>query len=426
MNNNFLVINMFVTFFSILIIREFLNIFLLPKNNKLIRKEVLVLSVYFGYQIFQELFQENSPLMVLIVNMMLVFLFSMFAHSDKLKRKISVVIMLYIVWIFNELLVSYVFLAFGISYTGVKVAVSIISKIIMLTFIEVVKMYKEPSPTKNISIKYWLFFLFVPISSIYIIHNIFKISNTHTYILFSVISSVLILLNNYIVFKAYIKLTEEIEIHKQNIIFRQQLEICNRQAIEQEETTKEIRKMKHEMKQHLILLKSQIQRGKNERAVKYIENMIEVIAPVHDIVRSGNIIVDSMVNNKCAALKKYGIKFKVKAFVPSELKFDSGDLCILLGNAFDNAIEAVLKADDKKFIEVAIVYVKGSLSIVIQNTFDGIIRRSHDGDIITTKEDEINHGIGLMSIEKVVKKYNGELVLEVLNKVFILEALLYE
>ena len=93
------------------------------------------------------------------------------------------------------------------------------------------------------------------------------------------------------------------------------------------------------------------------------------------------------------------------------------DLCVVLGNMLDNAIEASEKVTDR-WINVSIGLRKNGLVIVVENSFDGIIKKNIHGNIISIKENKEHHGYGLKSIRKTVEKYDGELVVEIRGNIF--------
>ena len=81
----------------------------------------------------------------------------------------------------------------------------------------------------------------------------------------------------------------------------------------------------------------------------------------------------------------------------------------VIGNLLDNAVEAVSKRKDDKYISLSMKFQKGSLLITLKNSFDGILKMKNDR-YLTTKNDPKQHGIGLQSIETVIRKYNGEMI----------------
>ena len=106
-------------------------------------------------------------------------------------------------------------------------------------------------------------------------------------------------------------------------------------------------------------------------------------------------------------VKNLGISFgglrAVDGFEMQKLPILDEDLCVVLGNMLDNAIEASEKVTDR-WINVSIGLRKNGLVIVVENSFDGIIKKNIHGNIISIKENKEHHGYGLKSIRKTVEK----------------------
>ncbi len=135
------------------------------------------------------------------------------------------------------------------------------------------------------------------------------------------------------------------------------------------------------------------------------------------ISRTDNIVVDSLVNSKYAVAIREQIKFEVDIHIPMQLPFKSADLCILLGNILDNAIEASVMLDqERRYIKFFMKYEKNTLIITVINAYNGELLRNGSGKIITNKGDSENHGIGLESVRKVTKNITVQLLLSPVHK----------
>ena len=80
---------------------------------------------------------------------------------------------------------------------------------------------------------------------------------------------------------------------------------------------------------------------------------------------------------------------------------------------------------EQQHIDISVSQIKGSLSIVVRNPYEGNIIKSSSGQILTSKSDIKNHGIGLISVQRTVDKYNGELLIDYENNVFKVSVLIY-
>lgn len=148
-----------------------------------------------------------------------------------------------------------------------------------------------------------------------------------------------------------------------------------------------------------------VQTGQTSEAEKYIMQMLDVGAGdrPEEISRSGNIVVDSLINHAYAAAQKDNVQFNVNVLVPASLPFESGHLAIVLGNLLENALEACQNIPDEKgFINLDISYAKDIFQLCIKNNYQAKRKKDIIGHYITTKGDNIYHGLGLSSINHAI------------------------
>ncbi len=97
--------------------------------------------------------------------------------------------------------------------------------------------------------------------------------------------------------------------------------------------------------------------------------------------------------------------------MPKDLQIPAFDMATILGNLLDNAIDALEAIEGKRMVSVKIKLSRGQFIIKVSNTFNGIvIERANN--LITKKEDDGNHGLGIKNIKKVLEKYNGSMDIE--------------
>ena len=118
-------------------------------------------------------------------------------------------------------------------------------------------------------------------------------------------------------------------------------------------------------------------------------------------------MVDAILNSKLSLMKSKGIEVSAKAIVPKELAVSEIDLCALIGNLLDNAMEAVLRQpeESEKFVRVFIGILKEQLYVSVYNSTGCEIRKS--GNRYVSVKKEAHHGFGIDRIDRIVKKYNG-------------------
>lgn len=235
------------------------------------------------------------------------------------------------------------------------------------------------------------------------------------------------LLMNYITFDVYDRLGKQLETEKKNLVYEQQIVLCNKQAAKREVAYQKTRFVRHDLNAYLVDLKATLQSGRTWEAESKIDRMLKQNQVYqNEVSRSGNLVIDSLINYKHSLAQKEGIDMKYYVLVPDTLPYNGADLCVILGNLLDNAIEAVGNlAPNCRYVDISISLIKGSISIMIQNPYKGNIRKNSNGQILTSKPDRKNHGIGLKSVRYAVDKYNGELLIDHDNEIFKATALLY-
>jgi sensor histidine kinase YesM len=171
-----------------------------------------------------------------------------------------------------------------------------------------------------------------------------------------------------------------------------------------------------------------IQAGQISEAKKYIMQMLDAGAGdrPEEISHSGNIVVDSLINNAYAAAQKDNIEFNVNILVPASLPFESGHLAIILGNLVENALEACRDIlDGKGFICLDISYAKDIFQLCIKNNYQTKRKKDNIGRFLTTKGDTIYHGLGLSSINHAVENYHGQMYITDKDNIFQVIVVMY-
>ena len=134
-------------------------------------------------------------------------------------------------------------------------------------------------------------------------------------------------------------------------------------------------------------------------------------------ISSGNLIADAILNNKAVVAAQSGNKIQFEGQFPKDGIADN-DICTILANALDNAIEATEKTDNSSVITVEAAVRMGNFILSISNPVNENIKIGKNNTMKTTKKNHAEHGIGVKNIQRVVKKYNGALTLECENKIF--------
>lgn len=189
-------------------------------------------------------------------------------------------------------------------------------------------------------------------------------------------------------------------------ISRFQNELVDKHYAEVESMYRKMRGWRHDYHNHIQTLKAHMELTHYDDALRYLDMLNDDLTTVDTVIKTGNVMVDAILNSKLTLINEKGINVDVTAIVPQEVPFSGIDLSVLIGNLLDNAMEACLhqeKANDR-FIRIYIDIVKKQLYISVTNSMDGKARKN-GLQYITTKEGV--HGFGLLRIDSIVKKYGG-------------------
>ncbi|PHU35411.1 sensor histidine kinase [Pseudobutyrivibrio ruminis] len=169
------------------------------------------------------------------------------------------------------------------------------------------------------------------------------------------------------------------------------------------------RKFRHDIKNLLLGLHAMIKEGENEKATRYIEELQDVCSQLKPKYDTGNFMADAILSAKDNRAAHYNSEIEVDGFIPSERVSDV-DMVVVLSNMLDNAIEACMKIEGKKIIKINSILNKKIWILNIENPSNEVAIVNNM--IHTTKSDESLHGFGLKNIERIVKKYNGDISLK--------------
>ncbi|MBF1090601.1 MAG: GHKL domain-containing protein [Solobacterium sp.] len=197
------------------------------------------------------------------------------------------------------------------------------------------------------------------------------------------------------------KREEDKTIIYQNKLMKQQMD-------EIENIYMTMRGWRHDYHNHLQSLKGYLSLNKVEQMKDYLNELETDLDSIDTLYHSGNLQLDSILNAKLAIAEKGQIRIHCDASIPPQLHVSDLDLCVILGNLLDNAIESCrkIKDPDERFIRVYIGILKKQLYISITNATSETVKQRTDHYFTTKRGD---HGHGLKRVDQVVKKYDGYL-----------------
>lgn len=207
-------------------------------------------------------------------------------------------------------------------------------------------------------------------------------------------------------------------------IAKYQSDLVERHGEEVENMYRQTRGWRHDLKTHIQTMKAYLALKQYEELEGYLNGLDQDLENVDQILKTGNVKIDALLNSKLSLAGNKGIPVEAKAVVPAQLPVSEVDLGIILGNLMDNAMEACLKIEekDKRFLRVYMDVLKGQLYIYVINSTEG--RPVRTGKLYLTTKTARDHGYGLLRVDKVVEKYHGYLDRQSEEGVFATEVLL--
>lgn len=205
-----------------------------------------------------------------------------------------------------------------------------------------------------------------------------------------------------------------------------QSDLLEKHCEEVQNMYRQTRGWRHDYHNHIQTMKAHLAMGRLEELDQYLSELDQDLLTVDTVIKTGNVMIDAVLNSKISLARQRGIAVDAKAIVPKELdtSISEVDLSLIIGNLMDNAMEACMRVDDlgQRFIRVYIDILKGQLYIYVMNATAGELRRV--GRVYETLKNSRHHGFGLMRIDKVVDRYHGYLERENEEGVFATEVLL--
>lgn len=209
----------------------------------------------------------------------------------------------------------------------------------------------------------------------------------------------------YVLFTAVSRIYEGYLDQRQEV---QKLQLERQHHEDMRDAYERLRMWKHDSLNRLQTAGQMIKTGDGSNALDFIEQSVGEIESLQTLVNTEHPVVDAVLSNEFAKANRAGITLSHIIVLTKELPIDDLDLCSLISNLLDNAIEAVQKLPEKdRYIDFEISIKSHNMLISVINPSNGNYKLKQEHTFFTTKKNASEHGIGLKIVTSIVKKYRG-------------------
>ena len=179
--------------------------------------------------------------------------------------------------------------------------------------------------------------------------------------------------------------------------------------------------LRHDLRHHLFEIEGLARKGETESICAYIDELRSTFTDTKQMVHTGEYETDSLINYLIDNAKSRNIEVDCDIKIPEDIDVSRAKLNVIVGNLLENAIEAATLADEKRIV-FTMQFSAGILFLQIKNTYKGTIK-IEDGRV-HGKKSYSNHGIGLRSVQDLVREQNGNLNISVTDQFFVAEGMI--
>ena len=187
-----------------------------------------------------------------------------------------------------------------------------------------------------------------------------------------------------------------------------QRELIETHYREVENMYRKMRGWRHDYRGHIQAMKALLSAGDLDGLRGYLDKLDTDLNTVDTVIKTGNPMADAILNSKISLAQSRGITVKADAHVPVGLRMSEIDLCCILGNLFDNAIEASIALPEEERLIRVYMEMKGTQLYISFTNFTAGKKLRKTGKVYKSTKGE-GHGFGLVRIDKIIEQLDGYL-----------------
>lgn len=257
----------------------------------------------------------------------------------------------------------------------------------------------------KLPLRYWAMLISIPLCSVLTLTVL--ICRTESDPVLVVLICMILLAANFSAFRLYEYFSDYSTVQGQLQNAKAQINEFTAQLESDKKAKQQVSNLRHDLKNHIEVLRFHLREGNTDEALKYLNSMSKELHAQEVSVISGNPAVDGILRLKYDEAIKNGIDFTYDILIPAENIIDAYDLCTILFNLLDNAIEAQQKVKESPFIRVVMKTKADLLEIRVLNSCDANLSVTEGILPKTAKSGKSAHGFGLGSVQNAAQKYRG-------------------
>lgn len=384
------------------LIRRFMQVFFGKEASG--KKELIVYGLFYVvntvlYLVF------HLPLLNFVCNLAGIFVITrLYTHTFKINSMVTL-----LVYFINMGCDTLAIVMFVDNYRESVIHNQVFSLItVLLFFICILAAEKIVTSNKMTDVvlpEHSLSLMLVPLISILLFGGLLFDKNSPDNMVFEM-ETLCLLFINMVVFYLYNEILKAYTYKIDKLVLEQKISMYANQLDTIMKTENKIRGLQHDMKHHIIQLELMAKQNGQSDIEEYLQNMADFMSNPEELVHTGNLDIDSVLNYMISKAKQVLKEVNVKVNIPSDIA-SHFNINVIIGNLLENAIEAAVNTENK-ILDIDIHYKQGVLYLDISNSYSNKVTvKEHR--FLTSKEDDHKHGIGLDNVKKMVEEHNGVL-----------------
>ncbi len=422
----------FSSVFEIMLAFLLINNFFRPRQSLKKHDYIPFVGLAFAVILLQEYTDIGHFRYIAECAVLVVFLFTM--YTGKIKKKLTASLLFSALLAFSVIISGLLYRLISNSFStspGEGSAFSsllrlTLTNIIMIPLAVLISVLLKGRARGSYTFRMWISLLPVPAVTLitfsvfqYIIETYDLNQQIKAYIYISCIGIIII---NAVVFILFWFNQRQASIKRENDLLTAQLSLQEVSIKNLENAYNRTRNFRHDIKNHILTMNILAENGDLEEIKKYLREMSGITDESQYIRITGISAVDAILNEKLYEAQSDSITTNFDVMNMKKNSIKPVDLCIILSNALDNAIEANNKIEDpdSRYIKLKMHGDETYSVISISNPAVSVPPNLSQGLSVTSKRDKENHGFGLKSIESTAKKYDGEMLTKFEDGIFTL------